>query len=73
VMSARGPVRFEVHKGRCDRVCASAAVTGWTQPAAAGSTTIAISRRLGGRTLKRGRYTLTASAGGVRAVTFTVR
>ncbi len=76
-MSAAARVTFSVRKGRCTNGrtgCASGQVTGWTKATAAGTSTVIVTRRLRGRTLARGRYTLTASAAGaVRAVAFSVR
>jgi subtilisin family serine protease len=68
VMTAPGSVAFSVRKG-----ASTARVTGWTLRAARGSTTVTLTRRLGGRTLKPGRYTLTAVAGAARTVAFRVR
>jgi subtilisin family serine protease len=64
------PVRISVVRGGR----AKAADATWSLDAHAGSNTLRIARRLRGRTLARGRYTLTVAAGGsARTAAFTVR
>jgi thermitase len=53
---------------------AKKATASWSQTARAGANTLRITRRIAGRTLARGRYTLTVAVGGSsRAASFTVR
>jgi hypothetical protein len=53
---------------------AKKATASWSLKARAGSNTLRLTRRIAGRTLARGRYTLTVSVGGSsRTAAFTVR
>src|SRR4051794_1308765 len=53
---------------------AKKATASWSLSARAGSNTLRLTRRVGGRTLARGRYTLTVSVGGSsRTASFSVR
>jgi len=46
----------------------------WSETAKAGTRTFTLGRRVAGRTLKPGTYTLTvATSGGSRSITFSVR
>jgi subtilisin family serine protease len=64
------PVRISVARG----ARANAAVATWSVDAHAGANTLRITRRVRGRTLARGRYTLTVAVGGsARTAAFTVR
>ncbi len=70
IVSRTASVRVSVTRARH----AKKATASWSQTARAGSNTLRITRRIAGRTLARGRYTLTVSVGGSsRTASFTVR
>jgi hypothetical protein len=64
------PVRVSIAR----RGHATAAEASWSLSAHAGANKLRLTRRVGGRTLARGRYTLRVAAGGsARTASFTVR
>jgi len=66
-------VSISVHRACGAKACASA-VSRWSRSAKAGLATFTLGRRVNGRTLKPGKYTLTvATTAGSRSVTFRVR
>jgi hypothetical protein len=66
-------VSISLHRACGAKACASA-VSRWSQAAKAGSRTFTLGRRVNGRTLKPGKYTLTvATPAGSRSVAFRVR
>jgi subtilisin family serine protease len=69
-VSRTAPVRISVMRtGEAKKAAAS-----WSLSAHAGANTLRLTRKLRGRTLARGRYTLTVAAGGsTRTASFTVR
>ncbi|WP_170179423.1 S8 family peptidase [Solirubrobacter pauli] len=72
-VSGATKVSLAVHRACGAKACASA-VSRWSASAKAGSRTFTLGRRVNGRTLKPGKYTLTvATSMGSRTVTFRVR
>ncbi|MDA0180211.1 S8 family serine peptidase [Solirubrobacter phytolaccae] len=72
-LTANAKVSISVHRACGAKACASA-VSRWSKSEKAGSRTFTLGRRVNGRTLKAGKYTLTvATNAGSRSVTFRVR
>lgn len=72
-ISSGAKVSLSVHRSCGAKACASA-VSRWSESSKAGTRTFTLGRRVAGRTLTAGTYTLTAAtSGGSRSVTFRVR